>query len=89
MWKWLKRKKVPEKERKKPGVNVTSVIQKHKIRIGNLEEELEVCLANLKTLHLDNEMPSSMINKKSSAIITRMTFIKYEIGIREDIIKWL
>ena len=88
MFKWL-RKKVPKEKRKKPGVNVASAIQKHKTRIENLEEELEICLSNLKTLHLDNEMPSSMINKEANAIIVRMTFIKYELGIREDLIKWL
>lgn len=88
MFRWLKRKS-PEKTKKKPSLNVVSAIQKHKTRIANLEEELEVCTSNLRALHSDNEKPSSILSKEASVIITRMTLIKYEIGIRGDLIKWL
>jgi hypothetical protein len=87
MFKWL-RGKEPE-QRKKPTLNVVSAVQKHKTRISNLEEELEICVCNLKALHSDSEIPVSIINKEANAMITRMTFIKYELGIREDLIKWL
>ncbi len=88
MFRWLKRKS-PEKDKKKPSLNISSAIQKHKTRIGNLEEELEICASNLKALYSDNEKPGSILNKEASVIITRMTFIKYELGIRGDLIKWL
>jgi hypothetical protein len=86
MFKFLKKKK--PKERKKV-VNSAVAIQKHTTRIGNLNEELEICESNLKLLYLDDEIPSSVVNKEANIIIIRMTFIKYELGIREDLIKWL
>jgi hypothetical protein len=82
------RSKEPKKLKKAP-INIVAAIQKHKTRIGNLEEELEICVVNLKALHSDSEVPTSVINKEASTIITRMTFIKYELEIRGDLIKWL
>jgi len=82
------RSKEPKKPKKAP-INIVSATQKHKTRISNLEEELEICVANLKALYSDSEIPSSVINKEASLIITRMTFIKYELEIRGDLIKWL
>jgi len=87
MWKF-RRSKEPVKKKEK-SMNVVSAIQRHKTRISNLEDELEICIINLKGLHTDSEIPSSILSKEASVIIARMTFIKYELGIREDLVKWL
>lgn len=86
MFKFLHKK---EPKKKRIGTNSVSASQKHKTRISNLEEELEICASNLKNIHLDDEIPGAILNKQANIIIIRMTFIKYELEIRRDLIKWL
>ena len=64
-------------------------IQHHKTRVENLSNEFEQLSDELKVLELDTERPRSTRNKEVDKVIFRMAIIKYEIDIREGLLKWL
>ena len=64
-------------------------ITKHRRRIRNLSEELEQISNKLESVESDFNKTRNEREKESDAIIRRMTFIKYEIEIREGLTKWL
>lgn len=75
----------PEKQKR----NDTQVAARHQKRVDNLRAELEVLESDLFTLEGDSDIVKSTKDKDSDSIIRRMVLIKYEVGIREDLIKWL
>lgn len=74
----------PEQE-----LSISHVIRRHETRISNLKDEMEILSKTLKAIELDIEIPRAVKLKKSDTTIRRMTLIKYEIDIREDLLKWL
>lgn len=66
-----------------------SAIRKHRNRIYNLENEIKDLTSKLKSLETDLSPSRQNIDKTSDNIIRRMSLLKYEIDIREGIIKWL
>lgn len=66
-----------------------AAINGHKARISNLIEELERLTIDLSSIDTEISKTKAEKNKKTDNIIRRMTLIKYEIDIREELIKWL
>jgi len=64
-------------------------ISKHEKIIVNLGNELESLSSNLKALEQDFGMLHSKREKESDRMIRRIILVKYEIEIREGLIKWL
>lgn len=64
-------------------------IRLHRIRIENLSEEFEELSAKLESLESDFGIPRTLKEKESDLIIRRMSLLKYEIEIREGLVKWL
>ena len=89
MFKFLRKKK------KKPTLTPTQkmnrqlVTRRHESRIENLKDELGKIGRELERIELDMEMPKSVKAKQSDLIIKRMSLVDYEIGIRENLLKWL
>ena len=88
---FMKKKEVKKEIKKTPEqkANINRVTLRHKTRIKNLLEETEVLSNKLITIEEDDTIPDSKKSKTSCIIIQRLTLIKYEIGIREDLISWL
>lgn len=68
---------------------INQAIDSHRRRISNLQEEVDDLSVTLRTISIDIAMPRSKKEKSSDTIIKRMAILKYEIGVREDLIKWL
>lgn len=87
---FIKRGK-PKKDKKTPEqrMNLDRVFLRHKIRIKNLLDEAESLSGKLIIIEEDEKMVKSEKSKTSDIIIQRLTLIKYEIGIREDLVSWL
>ena len=89
---FLKKKK---EEPKKPPLSKehqmvkSQAIQSHRNRVTNLEREFEQLSLNLESIESDFDAPRSKKQKDSDTIIRRMSTLKYEIEIREGLIKWL
>ena len=62
---------------------------RHLARVVNLRDEFEVLSGELVETELNVAMARSEKEKSSDKIIRRMTLIKYEIDIREGLLKWL
>ena len=86
MFRLLRRTKVDSNENIHSKVNAK---RHHSKRIDNLSEEIEVIRTNLKILHLECDEPISAVKKQVDVLITRMTHLQYEVGIREECLKWL
>lgn len=80
-------KKVPLTDEQK--ISKTLAIERHKKRVINLNEEFEQLSNRLETLDLDTNLTKVEREKSSDSIIRRMSFIRYEVEIREGLIKWL
>ena len=83
-------RKVKNQTTKKSPKNVLA-IQRHKTRVDNLNEEYVTLSAKLISLESekDSGVLRSELNKEVDAIIFRMAIIKYEVDVREDLLKWL
>lgn len=64
-------------------------IIRHQKRIDNLAEELHQISKQLVFVESNPELTKNEREKQSDNLIRRITLIKYEIDIREDLIKWL
>ena len=80
-----KRKPLTDDQKVAKGVAIT----RHRRRIRNLNEELEQISNKLEVTETDFNGTRNEREKESDRIIRRMTFIKYEVEIREGLIKWL
>ena len=84
------KKKVKEVERTpKQILDIGQVKTRHQHRIDNLLDESEILNDELKTIERDEDMLKSKKAKASDTIIQRLTFIKYELDIRENLVSWL
>ena len=90
---FIKKKEVkttPKRElTREQSLSKASAIRSHKIRIDNLKDELNCMYEDLEAIESDFDSPRSKNSKISDTIIRRMTLIKYEIEIREGLVKWL
>lgn len=84
MFNILRRKRTPVQR-----MNRELVAKRHRSRIENLHDELEAIDKKLGALELDTETPKGVKAKQSDLIIKRMVLIEYEIGIRENLLRWL
>lgn len=66
-----------------------NAIRLHKIRIENLNNEFEELSAKLEIVESDFDMNKTKREKDSDTLIRRMSLLKYEIEIREGLVKWL
>ena len=57
--------------------------------IENLHDEFEMLSAKLERIESDFDNPKAVKEKDSNNIIRRMSLLKYEIEIREGLVKWL
>ena len=64
-------------------------IESHKKRIANLRDEFELCSINLEFTEGNFDLPKMEKQKKSDRLICRMAMLRYEIEIREGLVKWL
>jgi len=85
------KKKKPKEVKKTPEqvFNTDQVKIRHQNRIDNLNSEARDLSQKLALIEEDEEMIKSKKAKTSDIIIQRLTFIKYETGIRENLISWL
>jgi hypothetical protein len=85
------KKKKPKEVEKTPeqAINIEQVKIRHQNRIDNLNNEARDLSHKLTSIEEDEEMIKTKKAKASDIIIQRLTFIKYEIGIRESLISWL
>lgn len=85
------KKKKPKGVEKTPeqALNIDQVKIRHQSRIDNLNNEARDLSHKLTLIEEDEEMIKTKKAKASDIIIQRLTFIKYEIGIRESLISWL
>ena len=87
---FIKRKKPKEVEKTpEQAINIEQVKVRHQSRIDNLNNEARDLSHKLTLIEEDEEMIKTKKAKASDIIIQRLTFIKYEIGIRESLISWL
>jgi hypothetical protein len=66
-----------------------SAILRHKRIATNLKNEYEVLAYQLRDAETDEDVPRSEREKVSDRIIARMTMLKHEIDIREELLQWL
>ena len=66
-----------------------SAIRRHKKRLDNLNEELLSLSNSLEMLESNYDMTKVEKEKESDNLIRRMSIIRYEIDIREGLVKWL
>ena len=59
------------------------------LRISNLNDEFEELSSKLKEVESDFDSSKSKREKESDTVIRRMSILKYEIEIREGLVKWL
>ncbi len=64
-------------------------IVRHNKRISNLNDELEGLESDLRTLESDLDIISKDKRDSSNVMIRRIVLIKYEVGVREELVKWL
>lgn len=89
----FRKEKIKEdKEVEKSGDQKASdalAVTRHEIRITNLENELEVIESDLYTLEGDSNIVKKDKEKGSNNMIRRMVLIKYEVGVRKELVEWL
>ena len=66
-----------------------NAIESHRRRISNLGEEFEQLSIKLESLEEDFSITKTEKQKESDTLIRRMTLIRYEMEIREGLVKWL
>ena len=66
-----------------------SAIFSHKNRVSNLNDEFKQLSLDLESIESDFDTPRTKKQKNTDTIIRRMSILKYEIEIREGLIKWL
>ena len=66
-----------------------NIVLKHEKRINNLNAELETIMRDEKELESNLNITKVERDKTSNRLIRRMTLIKYEVGIREELLQWL
>lgn len=89
----LKKKKQEEEKE----TNIIAVKQRrdvvsshrHEARVENLRNELVRLSNRLGLVEVDSIMTKTDKDKCIDSIVKRMTFIRYEIDIREGLLKWL
>ena len=88
---FVRRKKEKVQVRKTPEQvsNIIQVKARHQHRIDSLLDEARTLSDKLVVLEEDEEMQKSKKVKISDMIVQRLTHIKYEVGIRENLISWL
>jgi len=69
--------------------HIAIVKARHNNRISNLEDELGMLKKKLREIESDIEMPKTEASKKTDTVISRMVHIKYEVGIRKELVIWL
>jgi len=84
VFKGSNKKDTPEEK-----INKKNVKTRHNNRISNLKNEYEVLSRKLKDVELDVDMAKSEKDKSSDRLIRRMTLLRYEINIREELVRWL
>lgn len=92
LFKVFRRKKEPIKRKEltaEQKIAKAVAIIKHRTRVANLNKELEQISNTLEMTELDFDSTKTEREKKSDTIIRRITLLKYEIDIREGLIKWL
>lgn len=62
---------------------------RHSARVANLRDELEQLSNALVETELSTAVTRSEKEKQSDKMIRRMALIRYEIDIREGLLKWL
>ena len=90
LFSFLRRKKSTEV--KKTPEQITNAVQvkaRHQNRIDNLIVEAQDLSNKLTIIEEDENMQKPLKAKASNMIIQRLTLIKYEVGIRENLISWL
>ena len=70
-------------------INKKNVKARHNNRISNLKNEYDVLSRKLKDVELDIDMSKNEKDKLSDRLIRRMTLLRYEINIREELVRWL
>lgn len=66
-----------------------NIVLKHEKRINNLNAELKTIMRDEKELESNLKITKVERDKTSNRLIRRMTLIKYEVGIREELLQWL
>lgn len=66
-----------------------NAVRLHKVRISNLNDEFEQLSTELEEIESNLDMSKTKREKDSDTIIRRMSLLKYEIEIREGLVKWL
>lgn len=86
-----KEKKEPEKPKlsREHQMAKENAIRLHKIRISNLSNEFEELSSMLEIVESNFDESRIKREKDSDTLIRRMTLLKYEIEIREGLVKWL
>ena len=86
-----KEKKEPERPQlnREQQMSKDNAIRLHKIRISNLNDEFEELASKLEIVEANFDQPQAKRDKSSDTIIRRMSILKYEIEIREGLVKWL
>ena len=86
-----KKKEVPKRPvlSKEHQMTKSHAIQSHRNRVINLEREFEQLSLDLESIESDFDAPRTKKQKESDTTIRRMSILKYEIEIREGLIKWL
>ncbi len=69
--------------------HIAIVKARHNNRISNLEDEYSVLKKKMREIESDIEISKSEASKKTDTIISRMVHIKYEVGIRKELVIWL
>ena len=99
LFNWLKMKKEdrpnnpvwtdikPRTEAQTKDIKTTAALYQH--RIDNLNEELEKLSDLLCVSELDMSTSRALRTKQTDTIVRRMTLLRYEIDIREGLLKWL
>lgn len=68
---------------------VKLAIANHKTRVENLREQMTLLGKEIEHTHLDISVTTSERNKKIHSLVRRVTLIRYELEIREELIRWL
>jgi len=90
---FFKKKKKLEEPKPLPSpeqtINLVQVEKRHRVRISNLFEEFDSLSKDLVHIEQDLDIPTPLKIKKTNSIIQRAILLKYEIDIREDLLKCL
>lgn len=68
---------------------ITSAVMRHGKKIKSLQEEFESLAYELQNTEINTDLPRADREKASDRIITRMTLLKNELEIREELLNGL